>query len=564
MAGTWQALVNQPPFNTSTMILLTDGRVMVQEEATPHWHALTPDKTGSYVNGTWSPLADMSIWRRYYASGTLRDGRVIVVGGEQSGGGGDTNRGEIYDPVADAWTPIALPPWPTVGDASCCLLPDGRLVIGGLTTPECIIYDPVTDTWWPAASKAIRSNEETWILLPDDTIITAQCWEPYRSERYSVSSNAWKDEGKPPVMLVDPGMHEIGPAMLTYDGKVIFFGAADVDGNGKTAIYTPPAIYTGTGTWAPGPDIPRVGNQAIVCNDCPAALMPNGKVLVAAAPYVPGFWGRPIYFFEFDPFLNTITQAPAPPNNASLLYWSRLILLPTGQVLFSPSTTDLQCYTPDGESQEAWRPTVGQVVPHCDAAGIDYYLLRGTQLNGLSQGNVYGDDCNPATNYPLVRLRSQQTGEAYYCRTYGFSTMAVATGPKVESVRFDASSVPYGDFELCVVANGISSHCVPFCHRQVRQPCASATTGGCCGTGDSAAGFSTDCCCEDTTMDPRVARLQAQVDSLQRSVQRIGTLTTPELPERQPKDSHQEQSAENQAAGTQRRGERPSRRRRSS
>jgi hypothetical protein len=36
MTGTWQGLGNQPTFYTSTMILLTDGRVMVQEEATPH------------------------------------------------------------------------------------------------------------------------------------------------------------------------------------------------------------------------------------------------------------------------------------------------------------------------------------------------------------------------------------------------------------------------------------------------------------------------------------------------------------------------------------------------
>jgi hypothetical protein len=49
MAGTWQGLVNQPPFHTSTMQLLTDGRVMVQEEATAHWHALTSDNQGSYV-----------------------------------------------------------------------------------------------------------------------------------------------------------------------------------------------------------------------------------------------------------------------------------------------------------------------------------------------------------------------------------------------------------------------------------------------------------------------------------------------------------------------------------
>ncbi|HSV24811.1 MAG TPA: hypothetical protein VLJ17_17485 [Xanthobacteraceae bacterium] len=104
MAGSWQALNHQPTFNTSTMILLSDGRVMVQEEATAHWHALTPDSHGSYVNGTWSPLADMSFWRRYYASGMLKDGRVVLIGGEQSGAGGDRNRGKstILYPIAGA------------------------------------------------------------------------------------------------------------------------------------------------------------------------------------------------------------------------------------------------------------------------------------------------------------------------------------------------------------------------------------------------------------------------------------------------------------------------------
>src|SRR5712692_3591140 len=407
----------------------------------------------------------------FNASGILRDGRVIVVGGEQSGAGGDTNRGEIYDPVADSWTPISLPPWPQVGDAVCCVLPEGRLMIGSLPTPECLIYDPATDSWTAAANKAVRSNEETWILLPDETIVTVQCWEPYRSERYSTSSNAWKDEGKPPVMLVDPVMHEIGPAMLMYDGKVIWFGAANAHGRGKTAIYTPPPIYTGTGTWAVGPDIPPVGNRPMVCNDCPASLMPNGKVLFTAAPYQFNNWGSPISFFEYDPFTNTIVQAPTPPNNAMQLYWSRMMLLPTGQVLFGPSINNLQCYTPDGEPQEAWRPTIHEVIPHCTRAGTDYYLLRGTQLNGLSQANTYGDDCYPATNYPLVRLRSMQTNEAYFCRTYAFSTMGVATGGDLESVRFDARHVPFGDFELCVIANGISSHCVSFCHRRSEQPC---------------------------------------------------------------------------------------------
>ena len=43
MAGTWQPLANQPNFNASTMLLLTDGRVMCQDAGTANWHMLTPD-----------------------------------------------------------------------------------------------------------------------------------------------------------------------------------------------------------------------------------------------------------------------------------------------------------------------------------------------------------------------------------------------------------------------------------------------------------------------------------------------------------------------------------------
>jgi hypothetical protein len=205
MAGTWKPLTHQPRFNTSTMIQLTDGRVMVQEEGAAHWHALTPDPHGSYLDGTWSSLADMSIWRRYYVSAILGDGRVLVIGGEQSGGGNDTNKGEIYDPVADAWSPMPSPPgWAQVGDASSCLLPDGRLIISALLNGDCVIYDHASNSWLPAGTMSGRANEETWILLGDDTIITAQTFKPFGSERYSMSSNVWKSAGALPVQVVDP------------------------------------------------------------------------------------------------------------------------------------------------------------------------------------------------------------------------------------------------------------------------------------------------------------------------------------------------------------------------
>ena len=171
------------------------------------------------------------------------------------------------------------PGWATVGDAACNILPDGRLMIGALwPSTECAIYDPATNSWSAAASKATSSNEEGWIQLPDHTIVTVQCWAPFQTEKYVISSNTWQNEGALPVQIVDQLMHEMGPGMLVSNGKVIFFGSADDGGHGKTVIYDPPGIPSGIGYWAKGPDIPEVAGQTMVCNDCPASLLPNGRV----------------------------------------------------------------------------------------------------------------------------------------------------------------------------------------------------------------------------------------------------------------------------------------------
>jgi Kelch motif len=557
MAGTWKSLTHQPTFNASTMIQLTDGRVMVQEEGTAHWHALTPDANGSYLDGTWSTLADMSFWRRYYASAILNDGRLLVIGGEQSGAGGDTNKGEIYDPVADAWSPMASPPgWAQVGDACTCLLPDGRLIIGALLSGDCVIYDPPSNSWLPAAAQTGRTNEQTWILLGDDTIITAQTFKPFGSERYSMSSNVWKSAGTLPEQVVDPVMNEIGPGMLTYDDRVIFFGAADVGGFGRTVIYTPPAVYTGAGTWAKGPDIPKIGGKTHVCNDCPASLLPNGKVLAACAPYKFNDWGSPISFIEFDPFTDQIQQVPTPVNNAAQVYWSRFALLPTGEVLFSPSSTDVQCYIPDGAPQDPWRPVIESVGHDPLVWPSADYLLKGRQLNGLSQANIYGDDCSAATNYSLVRLDDESTGQVYYARTYGFGTRSIARHA-AGSVRFDADHVPFGHYRLSVVANGISSAPVGFEHRPAHGPhhhdCHCHSCGHGCGCGERR-----ECgcgCCRDLEVDCVERREQVAVerelDRLARRVKRLSELLPHEEPNRDKKERKRLDKEE--AKGTRRR-----------
>src|ERR1700734_2804015 len=63
-AQTWTPLVNAPTFYPGSALLLTDGTVMVQDQGssgagTSNWWKLTPDNTGSYVNGTWTQLASL-------------------------------------------------------------------------------------------------------------------------------------------------------------------------------------------------------------------------------------------------------------------------------------------------------------------------------------------------------------------------------------------------------------------------------------------------------------------------------------------------------------------------
>ena len=215
------------------------------------------------------------------------------------------------------------------------------------------------------------------------------------------------------------------------------------------------------------------------------------------------------------------------------------MLLPSGQVLFSASSKNVQCYTPDGGPQEAWRPTISAVIPHGSPV-TDYYILKGTQLNGLSQANMYGDDCSPATNYPIVRLRNTLTNKIYYCRSYNFSTLGVATGPSLQSARFVTPNLPYGEYDLCVIANGISSHCVSFCHRRPAVPCCHQTRDvGPCGCQEQ------PCCCNESPAgNPEVQELRDQIKRLQNGMERLTAVIGGEVGTPQPKETRDQEEAQ--------------------
>src|SRR6476660_3816160 len=149
--GTWQKLTNQPSFQTDTALLLTDGTVMTHQYNSPNWWRLTPDNTGSYLNGTWSQLASMAsnYAPLYFASAVLADGRVIVEGGEYNFLQlVESNLGSIYDPVANAWTPVLAPTgWTTIGDSPCAVLPNGTFTMGRNASKQQVFFNAATLTW---------------------------------------------------------------------------------------------------------------------------------------------------------------------------------------------------------------------------------------------------------------------------------------------------------------------------------------------------------------------------------------------------------------------------------
>ena len=456
-AGTWTQLAAQAPGGSGTMMLLTDGTVMMQGSGvSDSWYRLTPDASGNYVNGTWSTLAKSGLPRLYTGNNLLPNGNVFVLGGEYSGANGNknfANSGEIYNPVTNSWKPIKDFPQSRFGDDPTVLLPNGKILAGYLSGPQTYLYDPSNDTWTQTGSKLRedRSDEETWVLLPDGSVLSYDIFAspsngPGHAQRYIPSTGTWIGAGSVPVSLSSSSVgYEIGPAALLPDGRVFQVGATN-----KTALYDP-----ATNSWKAGPSLPA----GMGADDAPGVVLPDGRFLFAADTPL---FKSPTRFFIFDPATDTLSEeTPTGTLGTSLqysvAYTGRFLMLPNGHVLFANGGNKLWDYAPTGSFKPSWAPTVSRI---SSDDGITY-TLTGTQLTGLSAGASYGDDAEMDSNYPLVRL-TDPNGVVRYARTFNW-TPGVATGNALTSVQFTLpSNLPKARYTLEVVANGIPSRSIPF------------------------------------------------------------------------------------------------------
>jgi len=314
--------------------------------------------------------------------------------------------------------------------ADCCQIhgPQGKQQAVATIAPI-----PTTTVTWTitGAGKADPNSEEGWTLLPNGEFLTVDTENGTHAEVFNPSTNFWSSAGNTPISLpnvIKAGdVPEIGPGVMTGYELVVQFGA-----NSNTAVFTP-----STHAWTAGPTFPSSQEVA----DGPAALLPNGNIRVQTGVG----YAAPSLFWEFGgetlahPGAGTLTPVANPPcNDVSMTKTSafegRMLVLPTGQILWDAGQGHKNCtsvYTPNSKDGSVvanandeplkWFPTLSNISTKKLVRG-NTYTLQGTVFKGVSQGAMYGDDAQMATNYPMVRITNNATGHVCYGRTHDFST----------------------------------------------------------------------------------------------------------------------------------------------
>jgi hypothetical protein len=337
--------------------------------------------------------------------------------------------------------------------ANCCDDP-GKQAIASISG---------TSVTWTQGSSYYYNDEQGYTPLPDGDVLMVDVWDHGSDyddyEIYDTASGTWSLAGKTADYL-SSSSYEIGPAPLTpqygSQGSVIQFTA-------NTALGVNDIYSVSAGKWTSGP-VMKVGGAIYDCPDAPAATLPDGNVLVQASP---GIDETPSHFWEFSISKKGKVTAKRVNDPKEALdtasFESNMLVLPTGQVLWDNSQTtpnEVSVYTPKGRPSKTWLPVVSSISTKL-TVGSTGNAISGTNFNGFDLGGVYGDDAQQGTNFPLMRITNDSTGDVCFGRSYNFSTMGVWT-QGATNAEFDIpSSCESGASKLQVIVNGIASKGVP-------------------------------------------------------------------------------------------------------
>ncbi|HMY16465.1 MAG TPA: kelch repeat-containing protein [Polyangium sp.] len=159
----------------------------------------------------------------------LQDGRVLVVGGNDSLLNQYTNRAEVFDPVTEKWA--EMPPMTYEhGGVKMFLLKDGRVVtlggsLGAIEIPE--VFDPKSETWTAAMPIAppssIWADQPPAALLDNGNVLIASGYMDPIAYFFDTNTLTWS---LAPPLKRTRSYHSL---TLLQDGRVLAAGGIGYD-----------------------------------------------------------------------------------------------------------------------------------------------------------------------------------------------------------------------------------------------------------------------------------------------------------------------------------------------
>ncbi len=240
--------------------------------------AMTLWAASSPAQGRFVPAGSLSVARVAHTATLLADGRVLVTGGRTTDGLTTLATVELFDPRSKTWK-VAAPMSTARSHHTATLLADGRVLVTGGTSADpdptqarfialdtAEVFDPVKNAWKPVAPLHDARNGHTATLLDDGTVLVIGGAREQRVhlasvERYDVKANTWTVLAP---LTVPRFMHV---ALKLSDGSVVVMGgrgAGKVGSLDSVERFDPKA-----GTWnvAPAMTEPRQRTGAVQLGD---------------------------------------------------------------------------------------------------------------------------------------------------------------------------------------------------------------------------------------------------------------------------------------------------------
>ncbi len=386
------------------MTLLANGMVLVEGGFDDSYSAncLKSAELYNFASGSWTLTGSMNTGRAFHTATLLPSGKVLAAGGDTG--------------------------------------PSGQT--GGLASASAEIYDPISGNWSTVASMKTARSEHTATLLPNGKVLLAgganDAGLASEEEIFEPLSGSWTITGPLNRPRVDH------TATLLPNGKVLVAGGADYNGIFYAGMDSSAELYDpSTGTWT----VTGSMNKARAYHT--AALLPDGKVLVIGGGDGNGFYVPTCELY--DPVFGTWTVAGSLSTNVD---YHTATLLPNGQMLVAggypawygdPAFAEL--FDTGLGYSNAWQPQILSASSPLNV--LEGLMLTGSQFRGISEGSSGNGAQDSSADYPLVQLRSMESGQTTFLPTTNWTTSSLTSLP--------VTNFPSGYAMATVFVNGIPS-----------------------------------------------------------------------------------------------------------